>query len=133
MEQLAFDGRTLEHCSLAVTEVIKSRGEESMDRRRNGDCGEVSHHCPASVLAHEEAVVDQHRDHLLDEQWVAFRGVGDSRLESAGDPVLAHKVRNQLPALDIRERLEQDGRRVQLASCPAGPNLEQLRTRHAEE
>ena len=133
MEDLALDGTTLEGESLAVAQLIEPRGEESMNRRRNGNRGHVSHHRPTPVLRSEQALVDQHRDHLLDEQRIAFGSVGDSSLEPISVLVLADEVRDQLPALAVRERLEQDGRGVQLAARPARTNLQELRPRHAEE
>ena len=50
---------------------------------------------------------------------------------SAGAPSSRRSTR--IVGVGRRERLEQHGRRVQLAAAPAGPPVEQLRPRHAEQ
>ena len=42
-------------------------------------CGEIARCRPAAVLADEQTVVDQHREHLLDEERIALGRLGDSR------------------------------------------------------
>jgi len=126
IEDLALDCTVLEHCPLLVVQLIQACSEQGVNGRRNRDGRQVSDDRPAPVLGHEDAVVDQHRDHLLDEQRVTFGRFGDARFEQAGNLVPAHEIRDQLHALAVRERLEQHCRGVQLASGPAGTNLEQL-------
>ncbi len=133
MEDLSLNSGALEGESLTVAQLIEPSGEEGVNRWRNGNSRNVSHDRPTTVFRHEQTLVDQHRDHLLDEQRVTFGSFGDSLLESIVVVFLPDEVRHQLPALAVRERLEEDGRGVQLAARPGGPHLEELRSRHAHE
>ena len=133
MEDLALDGSSLDGGALVPAQLIQSRGEECLDRRRHRDRSEIPDHHPAPVFAYEEPVVDEHGEHLLDEERVAFGCAGDSSPHLVGEVGFADEVRDQLRALVVGERLEEDGSRIQLASRPAGSSVEQLRPGHAEE
>ena len=77
MEDLALDGAALDHCALGRRQAVESRGEQRLDRRRDGDLSEVGHGDPALAAPLEIAAVDEHADHLLDEQRVALCGRAD--------------------------------------------------------
>jgi hypothetical protein len=49
-----------------------------VDRGWNRDRGEVAGREPPVVVANDEPVVDQHREHLFDEQRVALGGPHDA-------------------------------------------------------
>ena len=68
MERSALDRAALEHVPLPGIELIQPRREQRLDRRRNGDL------VVARLL--------QQRDHLLDEQRVAFGGLLDPGAEA---------------------------------------------------
>ena len=58
-----------------------------------GHAREVAVGDPRAVVAPEHAVVDQHAQHLLDEQRVALGGVGDATRISAGSPPAPSRFR----------------------------------------
>ncbi len=74
-----------------------------------------------------------HREHLLDVQRVAGRCSRDPLAHVQVERDLAQQRVDQLLALALRERLEQERRRVELASAPVGSRLEELGARDAEE
>ena len=51
MEDLALDRGALERSTLTVAQLIETCGEKRVDRRRDGNRGQVSHDRPAPVLA----------------------------------------------------------------------------------
>ena len=116
MEDLAFDRPTLEHAALGRVELVEPRGEQRLDRRRHRDVA---------------AAVGHHRDHLLDEERVAARGLENAAAQLVVDP--AGQGLDQLDRVLRTERLEQDVGRVQLAAAPGRTGIEQLRPGHADE
>jgi hypothetical protein len=77
VKRLPFDRRALEHAALAGVEPVDPSGEDGSDRRRDGDGGEVAALDPRAVVAGEQPLVDQHAQHLLDEERVASRRLGE--------------------------------------------------------
>ncbi len=93
----------------------------------------VARRHPVAVRAFEQAVVDQHREHLLDEERVAFGRIGHPAWTSVGQLRPAEEVLDELSGLGLVQRLEQDRGRVELAAAPAGSAVEQLGSREANE
>ena len=62
----------------SALEAVEASGEEGGDRRRDGHRGEVGGRDPRAVGAGQQAVVDQHGEHLLHEQRVALGRLGDA-------------------------------------------------------
>ena len=133
VEDLALDRRPLDHGSFAGLEPVEAGGEQCVDRRRHGHRGEIARRGPAPVLTDEQTVVDQHRQHLLDEERIALRRLRDALPDLLGQLDLTDEVLDQAAAFVIGERLEQDRRRVQLAAAPARADVEQLRAGEADE
>ena len=119
MKEAALDGAALEDPALRRLELVDPRREQRVDRGRDGDV-------PAAGILDE-------RDHLLDEERVALGRVADPLLQTGGERAVAEEPLQQLFRLVRVERLEQERRRVQLAAAPAGPLVEQLRPRQAEQ
>ena len=119
VEHLALDRASLERASLRRRQPVDARGEERLDRRRNGDC--------------LQALSRGHREHLFDEQWVALGRVEDPRAQLGRDPGLAREAVDQRLRLPGAERLEQQRRRVQLAARPGRPPVEQVGPGEAEQ
>ena len=74
----------------------------------------------------------QHREHLLDEERVAVGGSA-IRAAASSSSLARDRLVDQLVRLLVGERLEQHGRRVELAAAPGRPAVEQLGPGHAEE
>ena len=73
----------------------------------------------------------EHRDHLLDEQRITLGGREDALAQPDLDG--ARELAEEELARVAAERFEQNGCGVQLPSGPAGPAVEQLRARHAQQ
>ena len=116
MEELALDRGVAEHVPLVRLEAVEARREQRLDRR--------GHVRLVPVLA-------DHREHLLDKEGIALGGLGDPR-PSPRFQVRAEVV-DQRFDLVVPERLEQDRRRVELATGPRRARIEQLGACDAEE
>ena len=81
---------------------------------------------PSAALAHQ-------REHLLDEERVALGGLEDPVAQRRVERGRSSSASMSSLGLVGRERLEQDGRRVQLAAAPARTAVEQLGPREAEQ
>ena len=94
---------------------------------------EIARRDPATVLPDEQPVVDQHREHLLDEQRVAAGGLGQPGRRLGREARAAEQVRDQLGRRLRVEGLEQERRGVQLAAAPVRSRVEELRPRGAHQ
>ena len=133
VEELALDRGALDDATLVVVQAVQASREERPDRTRHGHGLEVDRGGPATVFVDEEPVVDHHRQHLFDEERIAFGRVGDSRLESLHKLGLANDVRDKLSALVRGERLQQGRGRVELPTSPLRSDVEELGPCHANE
>ena len=115
MEDTPLDGAALEHISFSGFELVEPSGEHCLDRRRHADF-------IVRRLADEG-------NHLLEKKRIPFSGRDDALAELALDA--AERV-EQLVGLDGVERLQQDGRCIELAAAPARPSVEQFRAREVE-
>ncbi len=133
VKDLAHDGGPLDHGAFVLVQPVEASCEERLDRRRHANGADVAGCRPVSIVADEQTVVDQHQQHLLDEQRVALGGLSDPRLDLLGKTGAAEKVPDQEPAFIFGERFEERGRRVQLPAGPAWASLEQLGPAEADE
>ncbi len=109
--------RALEHLALVVRQLVETRGEQRVDRRRQ----------LRGLTAFREC-----RQELLDEQRIALGGPPD-----LGAGLLLHlpagdESADQLVGLGVGQRLQRDGA-VRLAGAPARSRVEQLGPRETEE
>ena len=79
MEDLAFDRASLEDGAVLAAEPVEAGGEQSLDRRWQGELGQLARRRQRAVPAEQQPLVDEHRDHLLDEERIALGRFGDSR------------------------------------------------------
>ena len=79
MEFLPTDGRGLDERPLRLRQPIEAGRQQRRDRRRNRYVRDVPSGHPPFAVASQQAVVDQHPEHLLDEQRVALGDAGDPR------------------------------------------------------
>ena len=133
VEHLALDRASLDHAAFLGVEPIEARRQQQVDRRRHGHVREVFRRTPRPSLEAEQSVVDQHREHLLDEQRVPLSCLEDPVARHAWDVRATEEVVDEEGCILARERLEHDRRRVQPAPAPTGPHLEQLGPRDAED
>ena len=133
MEDLSLDGAAFDHGALLRVEPVQTRGQQQLDRRRDREVREVVDGAPRAILESQQAVVDQHADHLLDEQRIPLRGREDPFARGARQVGVAQQVVEQRARLVAGERFEQDRGRVHLAAAPAGADLEQLGSGDTDE
>ncbi len=82
------------------------------------------------IVPLEKPVVDQHPEHLLDEQGVSFRGLRDAGPDVAGQSGPTQQIPDQQLALQLGQGLEHD----QLPDAPpVGAALADVRTRRTQD
>ena len=109
-ELLALDRRGLDDGALARAQAVQPRGQERLDRRRDGDRRQLDRRPP--VARGQDAIVDQHLDDLDDEQRVALGDVEDARGRAGAEPRRAQQLSQQVGRVPLGQRLEQHRRRV---------------------
>ena len=87
---------------------------------------QVSGRRPAALLANEKAVVDEHREHLLDEERVALRASACASPSPRRDRPCRRDLRPAWSARLLRERFEKQRGRIELAARPVRADIEQL-------
>ena len=91
-------------------EPVEARGQERLDRRRHRDLADVVGEPPVALDPAERALVDEHRDELLDEQRVALGRADDRargrrrRCPTVPEQVLDHLRRRLVVAERRRAR-----------------------------
>ena len=133
VEDLALDGAALDHGTLVGVQSVQARGEQEVDRRWDRHVREVLDGAPRTPFEAKEAVVDQHREHLLDEQRVALRGFEDPVPRDLRYRRLPQEVVDEQRGLVTGEGLEKDRGGVHLAATPAGADVEQLGTSDTDQ
>ena len=83
-------------------EPVQARCEERGDRRRHVHGCQVDGRDPLALLLHQDALVEQHLQHLLDEQRVPQRRGADPLADLLGERRVAEEVLDQGVGLDLR-------------------------------
>ena len=78
-------------------------------------------------------IVTEHGEHLLDEQWVAFRRVNDAIAECGCDPAIVHEPFDQIHRLGLVQRGKRDETRSGPRSGPRRTGVEEVGARKTEE
>ena len=106
VEDLADHCSPAEHRALVGVEALETRRQEGVDPGRHADGLEVAYGNPAAVFLYEQPVVDEHRDHLLDEQRIALRRSGDAITDVQSGLALAEQLPDQTVGRRLVQRLE---------------------------
>ena len=133
VEQLSLDRGPLHHRALLAGEAIESRRQKDVDRRRHVQVSEISRRHPGSVPPFEQPVVDEHLEHLLDEQRVPLRRFEDPCAGFLGELRLAQEVAQEQLGIRSGQRLEEDRGRVHLPASPGWPRVEEVGTGKTDE
>ena len=120
MEQPPLYGCTLEHRPFSRFEPVDASREECLDARRHG-------------LDRGVGIVTEHGEHLLDEEWVAFRRVNDAIAECGCDPAIVHEPFDQIHRLGLVQRGKRDESRSGPRSGPRRTGVEEVGARKTEE
>jgi hypothetical protein len=132
-EDTADYGRTAQRVALVRIEEIDPCCEHAVHRVGERQLGRVAVRLPGAVHPHEHPALDQHREHLLDEERVPFRALEHPAAESPERAVAAEERVDEGGGIVGSERRERQRRRVVLARTPVGSQLEQLRPRGADD
>ena len=119
--------------TLVRRQLIDPGCEEGCDRRRNRHVGEILGRDPSTIGSVEQTVLDQLREHLLDEQRRPAGRIRDPLPNLGIEVRRAQEVPDQNVALFRRQGLERDREGVQLAASPSRPHLQQIGTGHRQE
>ncbi len=125
-ERAADHGGELDRLAFRRLQPIQAGGQERGDRGRQRHVRQIGGGEPRPSFTDQEAVVDQHRHDLLDEERVPARRLDDAFLRVRGDVGAAEEVRHERLAVAVGERFQQDGRGVHLPAAPRRPRLEQI-------
>ena len=106
---------------------------ERLNRRRHLHLRQVAGGDPPIVLLHQMAVVDEHRDHLFDEQRVALGCRDHARRHFGSRLRRTDQVGDQLDRLGFGQRFQQDRGRVRDAAAPRRAVVTQLGARLREQ
>ena len=120
VEDLADHRAALQHRPLRGREPVQPGREQGADAGWHGEGAQVVARHPAAALAADEAVVDHHRDHLLDEERVALGRLDDPAPGPGRQRHLAEKVAHHLGALRLAQGAQRDGARPGRSSLQAG-------------
>ncbi len=125
-EHLPDHRRALEHRTLVLVEPVEAGREDRLDRLRHTQRVDRGERLEPAVALDEHAVLDEHPQHLLEEERIASRGtpdrVGRLGIKRAGE------VLQQRAGVLARKRRELDRR-----PRPRRPQLGQIRSRQAAD
>jgi hypothetical protein len=118
VEDLSFDRAALDHDALVVVQRVESRLQQRPDRGRH---------------VHGAARLAREGRHLLEEERIAVRRRQDARPSVVVQLDVGQEPVREQPCFVVGERLEKDGRGVQLAAAPTGLDVEELGSRDAQK
>ena len=114
-------------------EQVDPGSDHAVDGIRDRGVSQPRGRDPASVPALEHALVDEHVQHLLEEERVAL-GVGEHAISHLVRNLrLAEERGDELGGLRRGKRRQRERRRVQLARAPGRARLQQLQPGGADE
>ncbi len=132
-EHLSDHGAATDHRALRGGQPVEARGEERQDGGRDRDRALVADgHPGAGFVTAKDALVDQHRDHVLHEQRVAL-----GRFDDPGTQPLVERrpedVLDDARAFLLGQRRQRDPCCVLLVVDPLDLVVEEIRSRRADD
>ena len=115
----------LDRDALFASKLVEPRLEQGVDRRRHDDVAAARATHPVPALLAQHIRVEQHRQHLLDEQRVAFSGGDDSADHVLRQTGRAQQVLDDQRRGGIAEWLQHEAAGA-LALRPLRPFFEQI-------
>ncbi len=133
VEAFPHDGGAFKDPPFGRVEPVEPGREQGRDGRRHRHVAQAAGGDPPAALPAQQAVVDEGRHHLLDEQWVAGRGGSDPGDEGRVEVVGAHQGADQALAACLGQRRQQHRGGVEFAASPVPPLLQQFRAGQAQQ
>jgi hypothetical protein len=115
-----------------LRKLLDSRGKQPIDARRRRHRCDIVVRDPPPLLTTKPVLVDQHAQHLFDEQRIAFGGIRDARPKALGQGTRPEEVLDQAVALLVGEGIELDAHRRGRGARPPGALLQQFGTRYTQ-
>src|SRR5438552_16840046 len=84
-------------------------------------------------MAAQRSLLKKHRHTVLEEEGVAFGCLANPFLDRAGHGLIAEEITDKGLRIPRVKRLQEDGRRVELASGPLRALIEQLGAGNSQE
>ena len=91
--------RRLQDRALFGGQDLEPRCEQRLDRSRDRELFELSRCLPGSLLLGNQALVDEHREQLLDEERITLRRLDDSLPQLIRQAPFAEAILDHLPGL----------------------------------
>ena len=133
VEHLALDGSALDHRPLVAGEAIEASGEQRVDSGRDGDGHQVAHPHPATTF--RTRTPSSMSIESISSTKSGFPSAASAMRVPTSSASSASPTRFATSSAHsrFRQRLEQHGRRVELAAAPRRASVEQLGSSHAEK
>jgi hypothetical protein len=126
-------GAAAERVARLGLEQIEASGDDAVHGVRHTQLGQPSGRSPAAVLPLQGALVDQHLEHLLQEERIAFCACEQRPAHVVGHARLTEKRGDEPLRLFGRERCQRERGRVLLPRSPRRPLLQELWPGRADE
>ncbi len=131
-EDQADDRGGIDGCPFALRQLVEAGCQQRVDRRWDGQRGQVAGRLPPIVDEPQHAALLEHRDELLDEQRVALRSGDDPVPNRIRQSDLAEEVLGHARRIRVGQRRQDDGPFVR----PLAPRrllLQERMAGHAQE
>src|SRR3990170_5502755 len=122
----------LQSAFLAGRKEIDPRGEHRLNGVGNGEPGRQLAHGPSAAHLLENALIDQGRENLLDEEGATLRALEDEPAQGLGE-LAGDELVEQALRFFRTKRLEPDGRGVAAPASPGRTAVEKLGPRRDDE
>ena len=132
-EDPADDGRGLHRALLGRRQQVDPRRQHALDGVGQRHLLDALRRAPAAGLVHDQALVDQPAQDLLQEERIALGPLQDPVVGVVREAVDVQEQAHQLVGVAGAERLERDARGAAAPAAPARPAGGQLRPGRAQE
>src|SRR5262249_10511028 len=122
----------LEDDSLVLWKEVDPRGDQCPERGRNREHRKLGRRPPPAFVSQYVAIYER-AEQLFDEEWVSCRGTGDVLAYRLREGGLAEEVVDQTLGLVLGERFERRGARPRQPASPGRADVQELRTREADD
>jgi hypothetical protein len=124
----------LSHDAIDRPEAIEPRGQQGLDRGRDRDRADLADQDPATTLvSRKDPVVEEHRQHLLDEERIPLGRLDDLVPDVRVEVRLAQQVGGDLGTLILRERREHEHAVLVGSLLPVRMEVEEVGPRRARD
>ena len=132
-EDAADDSRALRDPLLLWRQQVEPGEDHRLHVVRDLDVLDRRDRTPTAVLVHEQPLVDQVTDDLLEEERVPLGPLEDPLAHGRRQPVDVQQGRDETCALLARQRVERQRAEAATTTAPVRPRAQEVGTRRAQE